>query len=268
MPVCLPSDMTRMRSASRSSSGSSELTTTMARPVTRQPEDQVINLALGADIDAARRFVEQQHARLRRQPLADHDLLLVAARQRSGALVDAVAADAELARPRCAASSASPAKDADAEPRQRSDQRQRDIVGDRRPEMQALASCGPRSPARCRAAVASRGERMSAISPPTLISPPARPSLDPKIVVSISVRPAPSRPPIPKISPACRSKLTPSSTCRQPCCGRQSTATDRAPTARCRRWRRVRLASRRAGFAPTIAAMMASSVELGHRLAS
>ena len=57
--------MTRMRSASSSSSGSSELTTTIASPSAGEREDEVVDLPLGADIDAAGRLVEQQHARLR-----------------------------------------------------------------------------------------------------------------------------------------------------------------------------------------------------------
>ena len=39
----------------------------------------LVDLALGADVDAARRLVEQQQARLERQPLAEGHLLLVAA---------------------------------------------------------------------------------------------------------------------------------------------------------------------------------------------
>src|SRR3954454_7418282 len=47
-----------------------------------QVEQQLIEVALGADVDAARRVIEQQHSGLRRQPARHHDLLLVAARQR------------------------------------------------------------------------------------------------------------------------------------------------------------------------------------------
>ena len=38
-----------------------------------------VDLLLGADVDPARRIVEQQDARLGHQPLADDELLLVAA---------------------------------------------------------------------------------------------------------------------------------------------------------------------------------------------
>ena len=46
--------------------------------------DQVEHLALGADVHAARRLVQDQHARLLGQPLRQHDLLLIAAAQVPG----------------------------------------------------------------------------------------------------------------------------------------------------------------------------------------
>ena len=42
-------------------------------------QDQFVNLVLGADVDAARRLVEEQNIGLRQQPTAKNDLLLVAA---------------------------------------------------------------------------------------------------------------------------------------------------------------------------------------------
>ena len=48
---------------------------------------QLENLALGADIDAAGRIVEQQDARLGQQHLAEDHLLLVAAGERAGELL-------------------------------------------------------------------------------------------------------------------------------------------------------------------------------------
>src|SRR4051794_6375595 len=45
-------------------------------------EQQVIEVALGADVDPARRVVEQQHLGVGGQPASHDDLLLVAARQR------------------------------------------------------------------------------------------------------------------------------------------------------------------------------------------
>ena len=63
----------------------------IARPGRGELRDDAMDLDLGADVDAARRLVEDQHPRLRGQPLAEHDLLLVPAGQRAGELVDAVA---------------------------------------------------------------------------------------------------------------------------------------------------------------------------------
>ena len=59
--------------------------------------DQRVHLVLGADVDPARRVVEQEHRRLRVEPLREHDLLLVAARQRARLLVDRAAADPQPA---------------------------------------------------------------------------------------------------------------------------------------------------------------------------
>ena len=55
----------------------------MAAPCPGQFAHQLEHLGLGADIDAARRLVEQENARLPKQPLRDHHFLLIAAAQRS-----------------------------------------------------------------------------------------------------------------------------------------------------------------------------------------
>ncbi len=60
---------------------------------------QPVELLLGADIDAARRIVEQDDARLGHQPFGDDDLLLVAARQRRDRI--ARCADLDLQPRRC-----------------------------------------------------------------------------------------------------------------------------------------------------------------------
>ena len=65
------------------------------QPARREIEDQLVDFLLRADIDATRRFVEQQHPWLHPEPLADHDLLLVAARQRGCDLLDVIAAHAK-----------------------------------------------------------------------------------------------------------------------------------------------------------------------------
>ena len=60
-------------------SGSSDEIIRIARPSRGQLAHQPVDLGLGADVDALRRLVEDQHARLRRQPAGQRDLLLVAA---------------------------------------------------------------------------------------------------------------------------------------------------------------------------------------------
>ena len=64
-------------------------------PVGGERPHEAVDLGLGADVDAARRLVEQQHARARAQPLREHDLLLVAARELPRALVRARGADGQ-----------------------------------------------------------------------------------------------------------------------------------------------------------------------------
>src|SRR3954471_5969928 len=64
-----------------------------ALPLVRKTIDQRVYLVLGADIDAARRLVQDQHFRICEQPLAEHDLLLVASRQIDDRLEHAGAAD-------------------------------------------------------------------------------------------------------------------------------------------------------------------------------
>ena len=60
-----------MRSQTVSSSGSSLEVTMMPSPCAAELVHQAIELGLGADVDAARRIVEQQHLGLRQQPAAD-----------------------------------------------------------------------------------------------------------------------------------------------------------------------------------------------------
>ena len=47
--------------------------------VTRQLVEHVVDLALGTDVDPTRGLVEDEDLRLRREPFAEHDLLLGAA---------------------------------------------------------------------------------------------------------------------------------------------------------------------------------------------
>ncbi len=57
--------------------------------------NQRIDLAAGADVDAAGRLVEQQHPAVAQQPAGQHDLLLVAAGERAHRPVDSRRPDVE-----------------------------------------------------------------------------------------------------------------------------------------------------------------------------
>ena len=76
IPVWWPSHITSTRSDNRSSSGISEDHDHDSQSLSGQAEDELIDLLFGADVNAARRLVEQQDAGSCRQPLADRDLLL------------------------------------------------------------------------------------------------------------------------------------------------------------------------------------------------
>jgi hypothetical protein len=54
---------------------------TIATPSRGQAAQQPVDFRLGADVDAARRLVDDQHLRPEREPLREHHLLLVAAAQ-------------------------------------------------------------------------------------------------------------------------------------------------------------------------------------------
>ena len=80
--------ITTTRSLMPSTSSISELTIRIVMPCVGQLGHVPVDLGLGADVDAARRLVEDQHPRAHGQPLAEHDLLLVAAREVDDRLVD------------------------------------------------------------------------------------------------------------------------------------------------------------------------------------
>ena len=80
-PPIRPSCITAMRSLTPITSSMSLEIIRMATPGVGQLAHQPVDLALRADVDAARRLVEDHHPGLHRQPLGQHDLLLVAARQ-------------------------------------------------------------------------------------------------------------------------------------------------------------------------------------------
>ena len=78
-----PSRTTSTRSARPSTSSTSLDTTHDGDAGVGQAPDQLVDLAAGADVDAAGGLVEQQHPAVAQQPPGEHDLLLVAARERA-----------------------------------------------------------------------------------------------------------------------------------------------------------------------------------------
>ena len=64
-PLIRPSRTTSTRSQRPISSGSSDETTTMPTPLAREVAQDAVDLGLGADVDAARRLVEEDHPRAR-----------------------------------------------------------------------------------------------------------------------------------------------------------------------------------------------------------
>ena len=79
-------------------SGSSEEATTTAVPSRGEAADDLVDLGLGADVDAVRRLVEEQHLGPGEERAGEERLLLVAARERGDRLADVGHADAERAR--------------------------------------------------------------------------------------------------------------------------------------------------------------------------
>ena len=175
-----------------------------------QGADEGVDLLLGADVDAAGRLVEEEDARAGGEPLADDDLLLVAAGEGGGGLGDAGAADAEAAdgvgrrrRPRrrgggCRSGRCAPSEGSATLSR----------IESARSRPSALRSSVTSAMPRRRAA---RGEGISTGRPSRRMVPAERPGLAPKRVSRISVRPEPRRPPMPRTSPWWRSKSTPCS---------------------------------------------------------
>ena len=179
----------------------SELTIRMAMPSVGERGHVPVDLGLGADVDAARRLVEDQHLRLHREPLAEHDLLLVAARQVHHRLVDRggvlVRRRLHLGLGDLAARSRGRASRS-----ARSCRRSGSEVfcGDRhrQHEAVALAILGREVDAALDGIARAAGARTAC--PSSASCRRARAST-PKIVSMSSVRPAPTRPAKPRISP-------------------------------------------------------------------
>ena len=159
-----------------------------------------------ADVDALGRLVEDQHLRLQQQPARDDDLLLHAAgevqhvRHRAAGRPAGRGAPAAR-RPSCRAAVA------EAEAAMRAEMRRAAGSRARKGPARCSGGAGPRRRSRCRRGSPRPGCAARTALPVERISPPAR-GRRPKIVSTVSERPAPTRPPRPRISPRCRSKDT------------------------------------------------------------
>ena len=85
-PVSRPGASPGFDRIARSAQATPTMTIKMPTPSRRQALQNTIDFGLGADVDAARRFVEDQHMRLGCHAPGQNDLLLVAPTQRSHGL--------------------------------------------------------------------------------------------------------------------------------------------------------------------------------------
>ena len=177
-------------------------------PLGRQMRDDAVDLRLGADVDAARRLVEDEDARRRDQPFGQQHLLLVAAGERAGQLLDAGRDDAHARRRSRAAISASARAVDQAEPAGEAAQHRQRLVGaDRELQHEPLlvAVLGQERDAEPHRL--ARRAQVGPSVPSTRISPRSG-RVMPNSISATSERPAPTSPKKPRISPARRSKLT------------------------------------------------------------
>ena len=156
-PTMRPSRKTRMRVDRFSTSGSSLEMSRIAGARRRELVDERVDLRLRADVHAARRLVEDQDAALRREPFRQHDLLLVAARQRRRPARRAPARARAGARSTADAAPRSARAVMNAERASRAQNRQRRVVERAHRRAPGPAACDPRARGRCRARIASAG---------------------------------------------------------------------------------------------------------------
>src|ERR687896_777467 len=107
------------------------------QPPGRQAGDDAVHLGLRPDVDPAGRLVEDQDLRVGREPLRDHDLLLVAARERANGDLEAGGLDLEPVREVGGDLALTPAID-QPEARDPPQERQSRVVLDRHLEHEAL----------------------------------------------------------------------------------------------------------------------------------
>ena len=169
----------------------------------RQLVHQLVDLALGAHVDAAGRLVEDQHVAVAQQPLGQMTTFCwlpperLPTRARGGRRFDADLFDVVL-RVLC-------------RPCRRRTNRGRGTAAPgwagpycppRTARGTGRSACGPRRDSRCRSGRRPSGVRILASLPFTRMTPASIGSA-PQIRRIVSVRPAPTRPAKPRISPLC-----------------------------------------------------------------
>ena len=107
------------------------------QPLAGQLAHQPVHLGLGADVDAAGRLVDDQQLRLGGEPLREHDLLLVAARQEPDGVLEPVELQLQARRPLARQRVLGGAAD-QAAARQRAGAGHRRVAGDREVHHEAL----------------------------------------------------------------------------------------------------------------------------------
>ena len=205
--VMRPCRITRIRSATCSNSDNLGTHHQNGRARARQLVHHLEDLHLRAHVDAARRLVEQEHARVAEQPFGDDDFLLIAAAQPAGQL------PGRIARIRSRAMNVrrppgSPPRDREIPQRLTvSSSAMRHVVADGAAPWPGRASAGPRESARCRRAPPRAANRIAHRLPIHQDASRSRCGSRPNSARHSSVRPAPTSPARPTISPARSVKL-------------------------------------------------------------
>ena len=141
---------------------------------------QPVDLGARADIDAARRLVDDQELRLHRQPLREQHLLLVAAREIADQLARRSASRSAARRRSCSASASALGSEKFAP-----DETLRSTVAATLSTMSMPRNspppCGPRAPCRCRPPCRPTGPAARSRGPSTRRCRPARPGAEDRL---------------------------------------------------------------------------------------
>ena len=184
-----------------STSGSSLEIRITPRALGGELVDERVDLRLGADVDAARGLVEDQHPAARRQPLRQHQLLLVAAGEAGGHARPGRARARAGARNSVAASARSAPPPNESQRATAVAESAASCCSSAASTAPGPAACDLRERARGRRASPRRGPQSRSGCPPTSTRPCAAGS-SPKSACAISERPAPTSPAKPSTSPA------------------------------------------------------------------